>query len=598
MDLPLTPSRNAPAPHLRNPWFPQSSHPTTPMHFPGLATSVNEPPSSPVSLDAIQPVAESRTAHSMNATAPSFEPLTPVDPKMNLLFHVNYIRELLARQNKHVLHLKAATVGQAQLPVSFARASLTVFEKSKTAALMTESPELRGGGAMAVVVNMISTWECSVEATINLVDQLGDSIRLLGLGEEPEEPYGVAVSAATCTASDSSANSQWRPTGDWDIVQTGDGDPFVSSPAKTSFESAAQVAALQLHLSYHPDIATLNWPRIYMPPSPYATNLYSRSRRVLFRNLPPSVGLTQLLRGIHCYGGIITASIVRDLANSGSIASLAAVVEFVYPDSAAKFVCSVGVKDIMLSYAADDGTAWEARVSLIATDSFSYTTLDHALLENGATRALGLRFFPMDCLWCFLDLIGLDHVTDVWYNEEQDDLVLEFTCLFQAGRVKRSVEQSRFDFYCPGNGARPQYVSDSTQHTQIGVADTSSGTCIVDHLPKDHLQQSWNRPPYNRHVLVQQHLASVLKEHDSQDETEPDDVVKLRTWERYGRLARHRREKSTELGVEQWCVPRCEARCPWGCVDMKASPLPSVIKEYLDATSQYRLLSTHEETPS
>lgn len=513
-------------------------------------------------------------------------------------------------------------------------------------------------------------WVCLIEATIDLV------------GKEAEEPSGVADAAATATAPKTSPDAHWRPSGAWDIAQTGDGDPFVDSPTRTTLSSPPRALPLHHHLSYHPEIAALTWPRVYMPSSPDATSAPLRSRRVLFGNLPPSMVLTQLLRGICCYGGIITASIVPDLGSCNDAGSRAAVVEFVYPDSAAQFVRSVNAKEIMLSYAAEDGTAHEARVSLVPTDSFSYTTLDHNLLESGATRALGLQSFPIGSVWRFLSVIDIRHITDVWYNEEQGDLVIEFTSLFQAGRVQRNIERFGFSFYRLAGGPRVRYVSDSTQGTQDRVQDGPSCTHIVGHIPGDHLHRAWNRLPYNRHGSEQHRPVSLMRDQEPQDDSAPppcaaspsatealaealcispsevssyladrahdfrdteyrivgstiklvrrawswgisaaDDTkllmanslhepdwedewdrhfeahgsVNLRTWERYGRLARHRREKASEMGVEEWRVPRCEGRCPWGCSDMKASPLPRVIREYLDAPRRDLLLSEDEE---
>ncbi|KND90038.1 hypothetical protein TOPH_05358 [Tolypocladium ophioglossoides CBS 100239] len=484
------------------------------------------------------------------------------------------------------------------------------------------------------------------------------------------EPSGAA-SAAIAIAPNSSLNSHWMPSDSWAITQMEDGDPFVDAPTRITLSSPPRALAL----TYHPEVATLAWPSIYK-----ATSTHLCSRRVLFGNLPPLTVLAQLLRGIRCYGGIITASIVPDLGSLNYTGGPAAVVEFVYPESAAKFVRSVNAKEIIISYAAEDGTAYEAQVALVPTNSFSYTTLDHNLLESGATRALGLQSFPIGSVWRFLSLIGIRQITDVRYNEEQGDLVVEFASLFQADRAQRRIERGDFDFYRPPGGPRLRYVSDSTQATLGRVLDAPNGKSIVGHVPMDHLHRAWNCLPYNRHgsekhqpgslprdenqsagsaltpraaspspteslaealSISPSEVSSYLADRDNFHDTEyrivgstiklirrawswsisaEDDTkllmantlhepdwedewdrhfeahgsINLRTWERYGMLARHRREKAIEQGIEEWRVPRCEARCPWGCCDIKAAPLPGVIREYLNAPRRDLLLSDDE----
>ncbi|PNY25287.1 Uncharacterized protein TCAP_04771 [Tolypocladium capitatum] len=651
MERPLTESAfNPRAPCLDAPGI------VTPDRGSYHATSANEPPSSPASIGVVSPVPESTNARPESAAWPSPSPVRSVGPQLGLIFHVNYMTKLLTRQKRDLLHLRAAT--------------------SKAAALVAESPHLHGGSAVAVLEQVMPTWVCSIETTMDLVGRLGEEISLLGCGKGAETPSAAADSAATAAAPSSSLSSHWVPSGSWAISQTEDGDPFIDTPTEITLGGPPQALAL----TYHPDIETLAWPRIYVPSSPDSTSVPLRSRRVLVGNLPPSTVLAQLLRGICCYGGIITASIVPDLAAFNNTGRRAAVVEFVYPDSAAQFAQSVRAEDVILSYAAEDGTAYEAQVSLVPTDSFSYTALDHSLLQRGATRALGLQSFPIGFVWRFLSLIDIRHITDVWYNEEQGDLVVEFNSLFQADRAQRSIERGVFDFYRLPGGPRLRYVSDSTQGTPDGVLDAPRGTSTVGHMPMDHLDRAWNRLPYNRYGSEQHRqgslpcdedqpadsaplpcaaspspteavaealcispseVSSYLAERDAfrdteyrivgsaiklvrrawswsisaEDDTkllmantlhEPDwevewdrhfeahGSINLRTWERYGMLARHRREKAIELGVEEWCVPRCEAHCPWGCCDLKVTPLPDVIREYLDATRRGLLLSGDE----
>lgn len=65
-------------------------------------------------------------------------------------------------------------------------------------------------------------------------------------------------------------------------------------------------------------------------------------------------------------------------------------------------------------------------------------------------------------------------------------------------------------------------------------------------------------------------------------------AVNLRTWERYGMLTRHRRDKAAEQGLEHWRVPRCGGACEWRCGDLKAAPVPAVVPDYLKSILRRR----------
>ncbi|KAM0263565.1 hypothetical protein ACHAQJ_001184 [Trichoderma viride] len=69
--------------------------------------------------------------------------------------------------------------------------------------------------------------------------------------------------------------------------------------------------------------------------------------------------------------------------------------------------------------------------------------------------------------------------------------------------------------------------------------------------------------------------------------------INIRTWEQYGRLAKHRREKAAEQGLGLGTVPKCGKRCELGCRDIKAAPVAAAVKEYLD-TSKVKVIYTNE----
>lgn len=57
--------------------------------------------------------------------------------------------------------------------------------------------------------------------------------------------------------------------------------------------------------------------------------------------------------------------------------------------------------------------------------------------------------------------------------------------------------------------------------------------------------------------------------------------INIRTWELYGMMASHRREKAVEQGLELGAVPKCEKGCEMGCRDLKKTPVDVEVKKWL-----------------
>lgn len=57
--------------------------------------------------------------------------------------------------------------------------------------------------------------------------------------------------------------------------------------------------------------------------------------------------------------------------------------------------------------------------------------------------------------------------------------------------------------------------------------------------------------------------------------------INIRTWEQYGMMASHRREKAVEQGLELGAVPNCEKDCEMGCRDLKKTPVDIEVKKWL-----------------
>ncbi|UNI16947.1 hypothetical protein JDV02_003329 [Purpureocillium takamizusanense] len=105
------------------------------------------------------------------------------------------------------------------------------------------------------------------------------------------------------------------------------------------------------------------------------------------------------------------------------------------------------------------------------------------------------------------------------------------------------------------------------------------------------------------HTLHDPEWADVWDQH-FEDRGEPN----LRKWERYGALARHRRERAAHLGVEEWRVVPCGGNggaggpggddgkvgkaCEWGCGTMKTA---KVVTDYLKKARAKRLYADSDD---
>ncbi|KAL7924406.1 hypothetical protein ACQKWADRAFT_286655 [Trichoderma austrokoningii] len=59
-----------------------------------------------------------------------------------------------------------------------------------------------------------------------------------------------------------------------------------------------------------------------------------------------------------------------------------------------------------------------------------------------------------------------------------------------------------------------------------------------------------------------------------------------RTWERYAMLAKHRRGKAAEQGLDLDAIPKCEEGCEMGCQDIKKVPVAAVVKNFFSQRSE------------
>ncbi|KAL7783575.1 hypothetical protein V8C37DRAFT_413696 [Trichoderma ceciliae] len=429
-----------------------------------------------------------------------------------------------------------------------------------------------------------------------------------------------------------------RPTIVWNIASPG-ADPFVDTPRKDVAGNETR-GAIQLDLEFHPDFTNIPGRKLHVPASPMTGEASGvQSRRVILKNLPPDTALTQIIRGIRCYGEFTSINMLNTAPIFGDCTKTA-MLEFVYSKAAADFTRAL--QSSSLIYEAGNGDQYHAEGWLIPSPSYALSRWDYIYLKQGRTRSLLIKEFPKECIWYFISTIGVNNIVHVEHDEIND--------------VDKLIAYGRFsDFYqySPQDGMFCITVGDLSQ----ADANNYWPRCgIVKRLPQDNLDEQWNCYPYNDYVPLKQQNSVVpngptrlslqerlslqydieepevenflhdLENHQdtdfrilgsaitltrrkwgwsmkTEDETkllmantlhEPNCAeqwdeyfkargeINLRKWEQYGMLARHRREKATEQGLGLETVPECGKECEMGCRDIRAAPVAAVVKQYID----------------
>jgi hypothetical protein len=58
-------------------------------------------------------------------------------------------------------------------------------------------------------------------------------------------------------------------------------------------------------------------------------------------------------------------------------------------------------------------------------------------------------------------------------------------------------------------------------------------------------------------------------------------LINIRTWEQYGKVARHRRQVAKDLGLDEGAATFCQAGCNEGCTSIRRTPPAEAVKTYL-----------------
>ena len=220
----------------------------------------------------------------------------------------------------------------------------------------------------------------------------------------------------------------------------------------------------------------------------------SQTRTVIIQWLPDDISLSQVISSIWARGGIIRAQ----LLNGGRIPSLgiAAYVEFVHGEAASAFVEST--KTHPPSYrGVDKAIIHEATVELVATPSFSYTWADKTLLQRQHTRRMVMKSLPAGFVWLFLTIIGPKKVMMGEYDNELEQLTLEFSSLFEANLAYERI------LYIKGRNIwifENVSLSFADEHCEKDIANRTDDP--TPYISSTELSTKFNRSPYNTHTHI------------------------------------------------------------------------------------------------
>ncbi|KAL6818367.1 hypothetical protein GGI42DRAFT_4955 [Trichoderma sp. SZMC 28013] len=251
-------------------------------------------------------------------------------------------------------------------------------------------------------------------------------------------------------------------------------------------------APFHLDLEYQSDVA-----EVYVTTP--TTGL--QSRRVMLTNLPPDATMSQITRGIQCHGGLLGIMMLNTAPIFGNDTKTA-MLEFVYPQSAAEFTHDANTSPLL--YKAKNGDVYSANAWLISSSSYGFGRIDKGLLDNGCARRLLLKGFPKECIWYFINTIGINNIVSADYDETNDGLTVEFATLFQANKADWLIFSGRFsNFYTinPEDGKFRRFLRDSTHASEVlSRFRLRQRESPISHRTGDDLEEQWNRYPYNDYL--------------------------------------------------------------------------------------------------
>ncbi|OBS20784.1 hypothetical protein FPOA_07125 [Fusarium poae] len=230
------------------------------------------------------------------------------------------------------------------------------------------------------------------------------------------------------------------------------------------------------------------------------------SRRVLLTGLPGSTTVTQVARGVAGRRGVLNIFVSRDLRADTVPGQLSAVVEFELPDSANRYVHFVSTAEIWFQDI--QGLDHQIHATHILTPSNRITDIHPTRLgiptdaDGLAGRCIRFKDFPIIAIWALFKDFGVRHIVDAWIStlDDPDDpaeqhLTVEFTNIFEATRCCYSLLNGYFPPYRPF--LEMISLQWTTSERDVSEIEIEQGN-IISHVPHDHIEQAWNRQPFNQ----------------------------------------------------------------------------------------------------
>ncbi|KAM3488360.1 hypothetical protein MY3957_008343 [Beauveria namnaoensis] len=402
-----------------------------------------------------------------------------------------------------------------------------------------------------------------------------------------------------------------------------------------------------LTLTYHMDIELVKDFRIFGGNNNESTKM--ESRRLLFYNLPPSCTALQVARAAAAFGQVLRISEAAPAVRGANDGSFTMLIEFAVSDSSTMF--QTAVMSTCPQFISETGELYGAGVWVIPTPSFPISYYTNSSLEKGFTRTISISPVADIHVWFIICAVAAPpDVLDAEYDGTTQTLEMEFAgveiahqawACFKRGlfgflfadrvahveprtdRVEYSgyikflpadYLKQRFDC-CPFNQYWPEtyyYVmtwrnlhprfnsqkrdipaSDATATDDESNQTLSSYTTSVDNKPRGRsLFPKVSPGPKRQRQSVTELLASgddpqLLGNWDTFFQNQS--TISLREWEKYGKIAKHRRELSARQGLADGIIPNCDGTCELDCKDITETPRPKEVDIFL-AKSQRELL--------
>ncbi|RFU72769.1 nucleotide-binding, alpha-beta plait [Trichoderma arundinaceum] len=424
-------------------------------------------------------------------------------------------------------------------------------------------------------------------------------------------------------------------------------DRFVNTQQRDIADT--ELLAGQLELKFHPDFTQLSYGKLYVPSMGTNALIEMQSRRVILKNLPPDATLSQIIRGIPYEGRLMSINILNTAPIFGN-STKTAMLAFEYPKLAADLACAVQSSPPI--YEAKNGDQYRAEAWLIPSPSFVPSWADYELLRLGRTRSLHLAGFPKECIWYFISAFGVNNIVCVDYDESAnraDKLIStgKFSDFYQHAPLegmtctiigdscqedandcwpyrslrKRLPEDDLEEWWnrYPYNDYVPPQLRNSAGFkgpTRLSVQERLALQYDIQESEVDDFLHDVENHRDTEFRIIGSSITLTRRKWGwsmkTEDETkllmattlhEPDwaeqwdeyfaarGEINRRTWEHYGMLAKHRREKAEEQGLGPEMVPVCSKGCEMGCRDIKATPVAPVVKKYFD-TSKISVIRT------